>query len=98
MLEEFLQLALRLGVAAAARVAGRTLVAADENVLFEFRHELLERWGVNREGKASSGPRLSFRNGLNIGGLHLGVPYAVEIDEVGFDRDVRDFCFKVFSR
>lgn len=42
LLEEFLQLGLRLGIAAAARMAGRPLVAADKDMLFEFRHELSE--------------------------------------------------------
>ena len=38
LLEEDLQLFLRSGIAAAARMAGRTLVSAHENVLLKLGH------------------------------------------------------------
>jgi hypothetical protein len=38
LLEQFLQLCLACGIAASAGIPGRALVAADEDVFFEFGH------------------------------------------------------------
>jgi len=40
LLEEFLQIGFRGGIAASTRMARRALVAADENMFFELGHEL----------------------------------------------------------
>jgi hypothetical protein len=42
LLEQFLQFGLAAGIAASPEVSRRALVAADENMLFEFGHEIAE--------------------------------------------------------